>query len=235
MTRKYSLLAVTVLVIHVLIQESCFAQLYKWGDENGNVHFSNDANTIPVRYGANIEATESERLKSDQTAKSLPGLRTYVGNLEPEGFGDITWGTELASLHALEYVGEDPHDGGIRIYIKVGDDLTIGGTTLQRIEYRFWKAKFCSVRVITEGHSNFAILKEATFELFGEGYKPNSLIERYFWIGNKTNITLDYDEMTGESGLFMRSALVTCELGEMDKKEIIGDARKAFYDNLKRE
>jgi hypothetical protein len=232
MVRKYSLLAVTVLVVHVLIQESCFAQLHKWGDENGNVHFSKDENTIPERSRANIEATESKRVQSDQTAKLLPGLRTYMGNLEPEGFGDITWGTELVSLHALEYVGEGPHRGGIKIYTKVGDDLTVGGTTLKRIEYLFWKEKFCSARVITEGHSNFAILKDATFELFGEGYKPNSLIERYFWIGNRTNITLDYDEMTGESGLFMRSALVTCDLGEMDRQEVIGDARKAFSDSL---
>jgi len=235
MIRKYSLLALTVLVVHVLIHGSCFAQLHKWGDENGNVHFSDDVSTIPGRYRANIEATESKRLKSDQTAKSLPGLRTYMGNLEPEGFGDIKWGTELSSLEALQYIGEDPGYGGIKIYIKVGDDLTIGGTTLKKVEYRFWKAKFCSARVITEGHSNFAILKEAAFELFGEGYKPNSLIERYFWIGNKTNITLDYDEMTGETGLFMRSALATCELEEMDKQEVIGDARKAFYDKLGRE
>jgi len=39
---------------------------------------------------------------------------------------------------------------------------------------------------------------------------------------------LDYDEMTGETGLFMRSALATCELEEMDKQEVIGDARRAF-------
>ena len=228
MIRKYSLLALTVGVVLVLIHESCFAQMYKWEDENGSIHFSSDINTIPERYRANTEAIESKRSKLDHTPRSLPSLRTYMGKLEPEGFGNIKWGTELPSLKTLEYIGEDPSYVGIGIYTKVGDDLTFSGATLRRVEYRFWRSKFCSAYVVVEGYSNFAVLKEAAFEHFGEGYKPNPFIERYFWIGNRTNITLDYDEMTGVSGLFMRSVLKTCEMEEMEKQEAIEEARKAF-------
>ena len=228
MVRKYSLLALTVVVVLVLIHGSCCAQMYKWEDENGSMHFSSDINTIPERYRANIEAIESKGSKLDHTPRSLPSLRTYMGNLEPEGFGYIKWRTELPSLKTLEYIGEDPSYVGIGIYIKVGDDLTIGGATLRRVEYRFWRSKFCSAYAVTEGYSDFAVLKEAVFERFGEGYKPNPSIERYFWIGNRTNITLDYDEMTGVSGLLMRSVLMTCEMEEVEKQEAIEEARRAF-------
>jgi hypothetical protein len=226
MIRKYALLAVTVLIVNVLFHESCFAQVYKWRDENGSIHFSSDMNPVPERHRANGEVTESKELQFDQAAQSLPGSRTYMGNLEPEGFGDIEWGAELPSLEALETIGEDPRYGGIKICIKVGDDLTIGSATLKRVEYRFWKSKFCSARAMTEGYSNFAILKEAAFELFGEGYKPNPSIERYFWIGNRTNITLDYDGLTGLGGLFMNSVLLVREMEEVDKQEAIEEAKK---------
>ena len=225
MIRKYFLLPLAVVVVLVLLHESCFAQMHKWRDESGSMHFSSDMNTVPERYRANIEGTESKRL--DQTAEPVPGSRIYTGNLEPEGFGDITWGTELPP-EALEVIGEDPSYGGIKIYTKVGDDLTIGSIILKRVEYRFWRSRFCSARAMTEGHSNFAILKEAAFELFGEGHKPNPSIERYFWIGDRTNITLDYDELTGLGGLFMSSVLMIREMEETDKQEVIGDARKAF-------
>jgi hypothetical protein len=153
-------------------------------------------------------------------------LRTYRESLEPEGFGDMEWGAALPSLETLEHVGEDPGYGGVVIYIRVGDDLTIGNATLKRVEYRFWKNKFCGVRAVTEGYSNFAILKEAAFELFGDGHKPNPSIERYFWIGDRTNITLDYDELTGLGGLFMNSVLLAREMEGAGQQKAVEEAKK---------
>jgi hypothetical protein len=226
MIKKYSLWPVVLVVALVLLYQSCFAQVYKWRDENGSVHFSSDINPVPERHWANTEATESEGLPYDQTAYSHPGLRTYRGNLEPVGFGDIEWGAELPFLDTLEYVGGGPGYGGIEIYIRNDDDFTIGTAALKRVEYRFWRNKFCGARSITEGYSNFAILKEAAFELFGDGYRPNPSIERYFWIGDRTNITLDYDELTGWGGLLMNSVLMIREMEEAGQQKGIEEAKK---------
>ena len=47
-----------------------------------------------------------------------------------------------------------------------------------------------------QGLPDFQFLKEAAFARFGPGFKPNQFIERYAWIGNKTGIILEYNEIT---------------------------------------
>jgi hypothetical protein len=220
MIRNHSLLAAAVVVGLVLMHESCLAQMYKWKDENGGIHFSRDLSTIPERDVPRAKVTESKAPQFDHRPDPLPDLRTYMGNLEPEGFRNIQWGQDLPSLKTLGCIEEDPRYGGIEICINVGDDLTIGSATLERVEYRFWRSKFYSARAITEGYSNFLALKEAAFERFGAGYRPNPSIERYFWIGNRTNISLDYDEMVGVGGLFMSSVLMLREMEELDEQMI---------------
>lgn len=70
---------------------------------------------------------------------------------------------------------------GQRYIQKKGDELKIGGATLESIEYGFWQGKLSDVIIKFKGYANFSALKDATFEKFGSGYKPNQFMESYWW------------------------------------------------------
>jgi len=125
---------------------------------------------------------------------------------EADGFRGIKWGTEFSTVKdSMTYLRTDPVYGGIKIYSRKDDDLHIGGATLESIGYGFWQDKFCSVDIQFKGYTNFSSLKDALFEKFGAGSKPNRSLEEYFWHGVITGISLIYKEVSREGYLFMFS------------------------------
>ena len=129
----------------------------------------------------------------------------YKPGSEPDGFRSIKWGADISSLEGMEYFRTDPGYGGIKIYTKEKDNLQIGSANLIRIEYLFWRGKFCSVWVYTKGSTNWYGLKEAVFEKFGKGYQKNQFIEAYTWFGKITWMRLEYSEFSKEGKLRMVS------------------------------
>ena len=151
--------------------EIILAQVYKWTDETGCVHFTNDPKKIPEKFKSPTQTTES---KGTGTSKSR-------GEVEPDivGFRDIRWETEITSLSGMKYENTDPSYGGIRVYSRRSDKLIIGGASLQAINYGFWKGRLCSVRIFVNGFENWTQLKASLFEKFGSGGQSNRYIERY--------------------------------------------------------
>ena len=97
------------------------------------------------------------------------------------------------------------------IYLKIGDKLRIEGAEVKRIEYGFWKGKFCEVTITTKGFENWASLQKAILGKFGEGKAweiPFSLAfglggfgeegwktEWHIWLGKITEMDLLYDRI----------------------------------------
>jgi len=147
---------------------------------------------------------------------------------EPDGFRGIKWGIKISDLKGMEYVKTDPSYGGVKIYKRKGDVLQIGSAKLDRIEYGFWKGRFCGVSVYTSGNVNWYGLKDAVFEKFGKGYQPNEFIERYFWFGTKTNMILGYNEISEKGFLHMRSTEIFNEMEAYDKQKAKEGAERGF-------
>jgi len=111
---------------------------------------------------------------------------------EPEGFRDITWGSDIKDLKDMEFVRLDPKTG-IKLYQKKKDNLMIGNAKLDAIYYGFYNDKFYVVIAQTLFFTDFEELKKACFEYFGKGEQPRLYYDEYFWDGERVKISLVYD------------------------------------------
>ncbi len=165
---------------------------------------------------------------------------------EPNGFRNVIWGTDLPTLSGMEYYKTSTTGGSyseeqwgseihLDIYWKVGDELRIEGVEVERIEYGFWRRKFCEVTMTAKGFKNWASLKEAILGKFGEGkaakfFKPASgfggageegfgQMEWHIWLGKITEIELLYDESSQIGKLWMGSTVLREQAFKEAEKE----------------
>jgi len=80
---------------------------------------------------------------------------------EPDGFGDIKWGTDISTLSTMEYI-KDLSGDRISVYAKKDDKITIGRKepfVEAGILYFFCDGKFSGGVIATKGSLNYAKLK----------------------------------------------------------------------------
>ena len=148
---------------------------------------------------------------------------------EPDGFRGIKWGTDISTtLPGMEYYGTAPSYGGIKVYIRKNEDLHLGEAKLKRIEYNFWRGKFCAIWVLTKGSTNWRGLRNATFEKFEKGYQDNDFIEKYVWFGKITGMILKYNEVSEEGTLLMYSKKINKQQKAYSKQKAKEGAETGF-------
>jgi len=128
--------------------------------------------------------------------------------LEPYGFRNIPWGTDISVLDGMEHYRTDPSHGGIEFYVRKGDRLTLGEAELKTIQYGFWKSKFYVGMITAQGPSNWIALKKSVFGEFGEGGKPFHNYEEYLWVGKDALMALRYDPDWKIGTFYVRSDLM---------------------------
>jgi hypothetical protein len=140
---------------------------------------------------------------------------------EPEGFGGIQWGMDISAVTNMILVLEKPNDpihGDLKMYRKQNDGMTMGRATVNQTGYIFFKDKFISAQILTEGSSNWLGLKDDAFEIFGKGEQSDQSIEQYFWFGNKSRIILNYDKKTEQGSLSVSSTQYLSQYQESIKQ-----------------
>jgi len=110
---------------------------------------------------------------------------------EPTGFRGIEWDT------AFEAVGPQfklyRRDGGTVFYNRLDDKMSVGGAALRTIVYVFYRGHFQGVLLETapdDVHSRSA-MQEALEAQFGKPRQPNAYIQKFYWFGPLTAISLD--------------------------------------------
>ena len=91
------------IMVLALLVPSSFGQMYKWVDEKGTVHFTDDLSTIPEknREGAETRKPQKEPPTSKPREISKPSPPPAEKPAEPKGFevkierSHDTWGTEV--------------------------------------------------------------------------------------------------------------------------------------------
>jgi hypothetical protein len=146
-------------------------------------------------------------------------LNNFKPGSEPDGFGDIKWGTELSALWNMKFLKADPSFGGIDIYLRSEEAPRIGTAKPKNIEYLFWKGKFIGVRFIEDGVSEYKFLKEAVFEVYGKGNKPYIDQEYYVWDGESTLMALEFYPF-GERVLFWMMCKSILNRMEWEEQEV---------------
>jgi len=95
---------------------------------------------------------------------------------EPKGFRDIVWGADINSIPDM-VLGREPYEGGIIYYTKKDEKLNIGVVDVKKIQYGFYKDKFCIVRIYFNSYFTpymHSILKTA----YGEPIRGD-------WVGQR--------------------------------------------------
>jgi hypothetical protein len=114
-----------------------------------------------------------------------PGSLAYLDFRN--GFRDLKFGDPpAADMRLVEDHGETTY------YTRPGDDLRIGNSQLNRIAYGFYRGRFYTALLSTEGLTNSRALLEVLRQAYGRGARPNRFMDRYYWEGSR--VVLSYDE-----------------------------------------
>ena len=157
---------------------------------------------------------------------------------EPDGFGDIRWGTEISTLGNMEKVEQDKSSNNdLAWYIRKGDTLAIGKAKLEKIFYSFWMGNFESVWIDFKGDENFETLKKELFERFGKALESAELMKKtdreasrersaighgeefYAWWGKTTEMSLSYSRDRHKGTLYMNSNAMREERKAYEKQK----------------
>lgn len=68
-------------VVSLLLALPAVAEIYRWTDEQGRMHFSQSLNQVPPRYRAQAEAAAKTPIPGD----AAPRVQTYTNDREPAG------------------------------------------------------------------------------------------------------------------------------------------------------
>jgi hypothetical protein len=164
--------------------------------------------------------------------------RPSMPRIDPEGFRDIKWGTEISTLKDMEEVEQDKSSGRDLVWYKrKGDTLTIGEAKLENIFYSFWMGEFESVWIDFEGEENLQALKKEFFERFGKARGSEGSVDKvgkrarrerspterpgafYAWWGKNTEIWLSYSKDRHKGTLTMNSRKISEERKDYEKEK----------------
>lgn len=154
----------------------------------------------------------------------LAGIASAFEN-EPEGFRGLKWGTKITDIKGMVYLNKE---GDFKNYSRKSEQMKIGNATLINIRYSFWQGRLASVRIMTKGHADWSALKGSTFSKFGEGIQPNSLIEYYYWNGNTSLISLEFNEFSKIGFLYMFSADIMAQRDKYEEQKAEEGAETGF-------
>ncbi len=164
--------------------------------------------------------------------------RPPMPRTDPEGFGDIKWGTGISMLKDMEGVEQDKSSGrGVVWYRRKGNTLAIGEAKLKNIFYSFWKGEFESVWIDFEGEDNLEALKKELFERFGKAREPEASMDKmgkrprrerspteragifYAWWGKNTEMWLSFSEDLHKGTLTINSVRIREERKDYKKQK----------------
>ncbi|NLT22371.1 MAG: hypothetical protein GXX82_04925 [Syntrophorhabdus sp.] len=110
---------------------------------------------------------------------------------EPDGYGGLSWGTELESLAgSMEYVGTRKETPDTAVYRRARDDLGFGRARLTAIEYGFTAGRLTVVTLKVDSLLQYLLVKEEALRRFGTGREEDPRAERFIWEGDRTTIRL---------------------------------------------
>jgi hypothetical protein len=135
---------------------------------------------------------------------SLPSQVSLAA--QADGFRDLAWGTELATVkNSMIFLSKIPSYGGVELYKRKDDKLRIGKAQLTEIGYCFWNGQLSDVLITFSGFANFEGVRAAMSEEFGNDYRPNRLLDEYHWSGKGSKIQLSFDKVSGRGVLSVMS------------------------------
>lgn len=154
---------------------------------------------------------------------------TNVIAAEPTGFRGIPWAASLGDYpDQFKPIGASKPADLLRSYRRVDEKLAIGSVELEYITYIFFQDQLMGVMLKTmPGSINRRAIVEVFQLQFGAGRQPNRYIERYFWLGGATLVSLDCGAVDSACTGMLTSADMK-DRYDAARKRSAEDARKDF-------
>ena len=92
-------------------------------------------------------------------------------------FRGIQWGADKKDVPGLI---AGPQSKNVEAYTR-NENNKVGDIEVQSIYYMFYKGKLGAARILFQGASNSSILKEALYQKYGRGEKPDPSAEKFIW------------------------------------------------------
>ena len=127
---------------------------------------------------------------------------------DPSRCNGMWWGQYLGELKQMRFVGSDPTNIGELFYVSQGDVLELGDAKLDYVQYGFWREIYSSILFGTKGVSNWEALRSICFANLEGWHKPYRYIEKYYWVGKHTAMTLEYNETQSDGRLLVYSKTI---------------------------
>jgi hypothetical protein len=113
-------------------------------------------------------------------------------------------------------------------YIRAGDNMTLGGATLEKILYKFHNGRFSEAFIVVQkGPNNAAAMIAAFRAQFGEGRRPYRSVDNYIWQGAASIIFLTCHTGPHACLAFMQSTAAFAQINA-EKAAAAARARKDF-------
>lgn len=144
---------------------------------------------------------------------------------EADGFRDIKWGD--APRKNMTFWSHDS-TRNIKTYTINNDKMSVGEASITSIYYWYFDNKFMGVYLQNYGLGDFNSLKATLEAKFGSSYKSNKstqYLDYYMWSGGNTEITMKYNNYSGEGEIIIMNNSFSKE-SEQYKKNLAAKAVK---------
>ena len=84
-------MAIVPFFIVIVLVSLSYGEMYKWVDEKGTVHFTDDVSTIPEKFRQDVEEREAPKETAAPEMKEKPTSSPTPQTSEPEGMEVILW------------------------------------------------------------------------------------------------------------------------------------------------
>ena len=130
-------------------------------------------------------------------AAMAPSLSLAFQN-EPDGFRDLPWGADFASLEGMTAVEARNGDGRTVYATRAGDTLRHMGTEVESILYRFYGGKLSAVTIAFTGKERYKAIAARLLSAHGRATRTSHSIT---WTGETTRISLRQGPLTFRNSL----------------------------------
>lgn len=146
----------------------------------------------------------------------------YLQAADTEGFRDMKWGDSPTKDMIIDSTEKTTNT---KMYHLKNDKLNIGDAQLTGISYTYFDNKFMSTSIKFKGYANYSSIKSTLETKYGNSYRPNKYLEKYWWFGGNSTVGIIFSTVNDEGIVFIMNTQLS-DQSELYKKNNSSNAAK---------
>ena len=123
--------------ISVFLFQPCLADTYKWVDDNGGLHFTDDITQVPERYRSKIDKLETQHATTGAKPGAAPAASQTEGAYKDRlGRGEEYWRASVEEGRKKLAEAQARLESLRAAYNELTDKVNVSQNSVQRATYR---------------------------------------------------------------------------------------------------